>query len=129
MSALLTPSCCTNALLSRSLSLAVGAADATKFIEIPIFDVPEVVGPGVPVGLNVGDGNGWSVGVPVGGNDGRSVGSAVGSSVGTAVGSNDGRSVGPAEGAGLGSSVGCAEGGITGAFTPMWLMVAKKPLK
>ncbi|KAH8075038.1 sterol 24-C-methyltransferase [Aureococcus anophagefferens] len=25
--------------------------------------------------------------------------------------------------------VGCAEGGITGAFTPMWLMVAKKPLK
>ena len=25
--------------------------------------------------------------------------------------------------------VGCADGGVTGAFTPMWLMVAKKPLK
>lgn len=24
--------------------------------------------------------------------------------------------------------IGCAEGGVTGAFTPMWLMVAKKPL-
>ena len=25
--------------------------------------------------------------------------------------------------------VGCADGGVTGAFTPMWLMVARKPLK
>ena len=24
---------------------------------------------------------------------------------------------------------GCAQGGVTGAFTPMWLMVARKPLK
>jgi len=25
--------------------------------------------------------------------------------------------------------IGCADGGVTGAFTPMWLMVARKPLK
>ena len=25
--------------------------------------------------------------------------------------------------------VGCADGGVTGAFTPMWLMVARKPRK
>ena len=25
--------------------------------------------------------------------------------------------------------IGCADGGETGAFTPMWLMVARKPLK
>ena len=24
---------------------------------------------------------------------------------------------------------GCAQGGFTGTFTPMWLMVARKPLK
>ena len=24
---------------------------------------------------------------------------------------------------------GCAQGGYTGVFTPMWLMVARKPLK
>jgi sterol 24-C-methyltransferase len=24
---------------------------------------------------------------------------------------------------------GCAQGGYTGTFTPMWLMVARKPLK